>query len=296
MLQLNKTYLIDCVQGMTEISDNSADVVLIDPPYNIGKDFGNNSDKQTMHDYLLWCDTWIKEAIRILKDDGTLYIYGFSEILAEIFVRVELNKRWLVWHYKNKNSAHETDWQRSHESILVGWKKDRIFNIDDIRIPYTKTYLKNAVGKKRKSTKGRFGSKETIYKAHSGGAKPRDVIEVAALAGGAGANERYSLCKTCNEIFFKSEAGNIHDLHNIIIHPTQKPMDLTYQLLKAAIKKDKTNLVVIPFAGTGSELIVCKDLNLDFIAFEINEDYVQMINLILNANNFQKTHDAYSFF
>lgn len=295
MLQLNKVYPIDCVKGMKEIEDNSADVILIDPPYNIGKDFGNNSDKQTIENYLLWCDTWIKESIRILKYDGTLYIYGFSEILAQIFVRIELNKRWLVWHYKNKNSVHETDWQRSHESIIVGWNKDRIFNIDDIRVAYSKTYLKNAVGKKRKSTKGRFGNKETVYKAHDAGAKPRDVIEIPALAGGAGANERYTLCKTCNEIFMNSDA-DIHNSHNIIVHPTQKPMDLTYQLLKAAIKKNASNLIVVPFAGTGSELIVCKDLNLDFIAFEINEDYIQMINLVLNGNGFRKTPDTNSFF
>lgn len=297
MLEYNKIYQVDCVKGMKEIEDKSADIILIDPPYNIGKDFGNDSDKQTLENYLLWSDSWIKESLRILKDDGTMYIYGFSEILAHIFVRIELNKRWLVWHYKNKNSAHESDWQRSHESIIVGWKTNKIFNIDDIRVPYSKTYLKNAVGKKRKSTKGRFGNKETIYKAHEAGAKPRDVIEIPALAGGAGANERYGLCKTCNKIFKNSDT-DIHTFHDIIIHPTQKPMNLTYQLLKAAIKKDASNLIVVPFAGTGSELIVCKDLNLDFIAFEINPDYIQMINLVLNDDNFQiqKTPDINLFF
>ena len=69
---------------MKELYDNSVDIIICDPPYNIGKDFGNNSDKQDMDDYFKWCDDWIKECFRILKPNGTLYIYGFSEILAFI--------------------------------------------------------------------------------------------------------------------------------------------------------------------------------------------------------------------
>jgi site-specific DNA-methyltransferase (adenine-specific) len=59
---------------MKKINDNSVDIIICDPPYNIGKDFGNDSDKQKMDDYLIWCDEWIKECIRILKPHGTLYI------------------------------------------------------------------------------------------------------------------------------------------------------------------------------------------------------------------------------
>ena len=74
-----KQYVIkeDCITGMKKMKDESVDIIICDPPYNIGKDFGNDSDKQKMDDYLVWCDTWIKECIRILKPKGTLYIYGF---------------------------------------------------------------------------------------------------------------------------------------------------------------------------------------------------------------------------
>ncbi len=294
MLKYNKLYHIDCIKGMKQIDDESVNIILADPPYNIGKDFGNNSDKLELNKYLEWSDEWITEAIRILSDDGTLFIYGFSEILSYISVRINLNKRWLVWHYKNKNSAHNTDWQRSHESILVVWKNNRIFNSDDIRTPYSQSYLKNAVGKTRNATPGRFGKKETIYKAHENGAKPRDVIEVPSLAGGAGSVERYGWCKDCNEIFFKKDSANKHNNHNVIMHPTQKPMELTEKLLKSAIKKGQRNLVVVPFAGSGSELVVCKKLDLDFISFEINKDYVKMIELLLN--NIQQKSDSNNIF
>ena len=97
-------------------------------PYNIGKDFGNNSDKQTMDKYLIWCDEWIRECIRILKPKGTMYIYGFSEILAFIRVRININVRWIIWHYTNKTVPRLNFWQRTHESILCCYKDKPNFN------------------------------------------------------------------------------------------------------------------------------------------------------------------------
>ena len=72
--EFNKIYNEDCISGMKNIDSESIDIIICDPPYNIGKDFGNNSDKQKMEDYLLWCDEWIKACIRILNPNGTLYI------------------------------------------------------------------------------------------------------------------------------------------------------------------------------------------------------------------------------
>ena len=94
--------LEDCIEGMKQLLDNSVDIIICDPPYNIGKDFGNNKYKDTMDKYLSWCDKWLKQCIRILKPRGTLYIYGFSEILAFIRVRIPIHVRWIIWHYTNK--------------------------------------------------------------------------------------------------------------------------------------------------------------------------------------------------
>ncbi len=242
----------DCITGMKKLADNSADIVICDPPYNIGKDFGNNSDKQKMDDYLKWCDDWISECIRILKPKGTLYIYGFSEILAFIRVRITINVRWIVWHYTNKVTPSLNFWQRTHESILCCYKEKPVFNRDDVREPYTETFLKNAAGKVRKATKGRFsnGEKETVYTAHEKGALPRDVLKVSALAGGAGKKERVN-------------------------HPTQKPLELCEKLIKAS-KNGENTLLVIPFAGSGSECVAAKNENINFIGYEINEEYVQL--------------------
>lgn len=271
-----KIVLKDCVKGLKQIADESVDVVIIDPPYNIGKDFGNESDNQEFKKYVQWCSLWLKESERILKPTGTIYIYGFSEILAHISVQLTIPHRWLIWHYTNKNTPHSKFWQRSHESIIVAWKEKPIFNLDEVREPYTDVFLKNAAGKVRKGTSGRFGSgKETIYQAHDKGALPRDVIKIPALAGGAGLAERWFYCKKCKEAFPNKEKNN-HEKHGeLVIHPTQKPYELTKKLLLAA-KPEKNGLVVIPFTGTGSEIKVASDLGLDTLGFEINPDYVSL--------------------
>ena len=151
----------DCIIGMKKLKDNSADIIICDPPYNIGKDFGNDTDRQKFDKYLLWCNNWINECIRILKPNGILYIYGFSEILAFIRVKIKINVKWIIWHYTNKVVPSLNFWQRSHESILCCYKNKSIFNRDDIREPYTENYIKNTAGKVRKATIGRFSNGKT---------------------------------------------------------------------------------------------------------------------------------------
>jgi site-specific DNA-methyltransferase (adenine-specific) len=131
--------------------------------------------------------------------------------------------------------------------------KKPVFNRDDVREPYTDSFLKNAAGKVRKATKGRFsnGEKETVYTAHENGALPRDVIKISALAGGAGKKERVN-------------------------HPTQKPLELCEKLIKASKNKDGKTLLVVPFAGSGSECVAAKKNEINYIGYEINEDYVNL--------------------
>jgi len=245
----------DSMKILPTLDADSAQIIIADPPYNIGKDFGNDSDKQPMDEYLSWCEQWIKECLRVLKPNGTMFIYGFSEILALILSRVPYNihRRWIVWHYTNKNVPSLNFWQRSHESIIVLWKAEKVFHRDDIREAYTDGFLNGAAGKERKATKGRFskGDKKTTYTAHANGALPRDVIKVPALAGGAGMNERVN-------------------------HPTQKPLALCDTLLRSC--KQDEGYVLVPFAGSGSECVAAKNLGLSFIGIELNEEYVKLIN------------------
>lgn len=244
------------MEVLTELENDSAQIVIADPPYNIGKDFGNDSDKQPLDTYLFWCEKWIKECLRVLKPNGTMFIFGFSKILALILSKVpyDINRRWIIWHYTNKNVASLHFWQRSHESILVLWKEDKVFHRDDVREAYTEGFLHGAAGKTRTATKGRFskGDKTTVYKAHPDGALPRDVIKIPALAGGAGMKER-------------------------VDHPTQKPLSLCEKLILSCKQPASEGYVLVPFAGSGSECLAAKKQKLPFIGIEINETYVDLI-------------------
>lgn len=251
----SKIVQADCLEYLKTLPADVAQVIIADPPYNIGKDFGNDSDKQPLPAYLTWCDAWITECLRVLKPGGSFYIYGFMETLALISARLptEQPRRFLIWHYTNKTVPSLNFWQRSFEGILLLWKgtEKPTFNRDDVREPYTDGFLNGAAGKKRAATGGRFskGDKETTYTAHEGGALPRDVIKIPALAGGAGAKER-------------------------VDHPTQKPLALCERLINAAATPNC--LIVVPFAGSGSECLAAQHLGHRFLGIELNAEYVQL--------------------
>ncbi len=254
------------------------DVVIADPPYNIGKDFGNNNDSLPIDDYVDWCNQWLEQCFRLLTDNGLVYVYGFHEVLARIAVNYPVDEqRWLAWHYTNKAVPSSKFWQRSHEAILCLWKpgtKRPILEIDQIREPYTPNFLKCA-GRERNDTKGRYSKKgkKTIYN-DNGGALPRDVIDIPALAGGAGRVERWFSCRECGgEVRPPSELAN-HAGHSILKHPTQKPMELTRRLILSRIN-GRQGRTLIPFTGSGSECVVAKSLGVEFLGIEINPEYAK---------------------
>jgi len=268
---------VEELQKLRKIS-RPFDVIIADPPYNIGKDFGVDSVSMPLGDYVDWVLGWLADCFDLLADDGLIYLYGFPEIVARIASNFPIDgQRWLVWHYTNKTVPSLKFWQRSHETILCLWKPGHPrpdLEIDQIREPYTKSYL-NAAGKIRRGTPSRFGSsgKTTIYKAHKNGAQPRDVIKEPALAGGRGRSERWFMCRTCgNRVFPPSELEE-HRTHDTFKHPTQKPMSLTRRLLQSRIN-GSGGRVLIPFAGSGSECVVSRQLGADFVAIEQNADYV----------------------
>ncbi|MDR3196085.1 MAG: site-specific DNA-methyltransferase [Endomicrobium sp.] len=275
---------------MSRIDDNSVDIIIADPPYNIGKDFGNNKDNMLLQDYLKWTECWLNEARRIIKPMGTIYIYGFSETLARISCLIDIDKqKWLIWHYTNKNVPSLNFWQRSHEAIIACWKSDKpLFNRDYVREPYTKNFLKNSAGKVRPGTFGRFSrkGKKTIYNAHKNGALPRDVIKVSTLAGGASLKERIMYCKTCKCVV-EPQKRHRHENCDIVMHPTQKPYAVTDKLIKAAKPKTQKFTALIPFAGSGSECLATIKNGGNFIAFEINPDYCTLAKKML-ANELQE--------
>jgi site-specific DNA-methyltransferase (adenine-specific) len=106
---------------------------------------------------------------------------------------------------------------------------------------------------------------------------PRDVIPIPALAGGAGMVERYFMCKDCNKNLYHPNDKKNHENHNLITHPTQKPIQLTEKLIFSRINGNKGR-ILIPFAGSGSECVVAEMNNIEYLGIEINPEYVEYAN------------------
>ena len=74
MLKLNNIYNMDCIEGLKQLEDNSIDLIVTSPPYNLGIEYDSWDDKMSWTDYLKWCEKWLQECYRVLKDDGRICI------------------------------------------------------------------------------------------------------------------------------------------------------------------------------------------------------------------------------
>jgi site-specific DNA-methyltransferase (adenine-specific) len=224
----------DATQWLKCLEKESADLIFADPPYNVQKAEWDTFESQEA--YLKWSLEWIQEAARVLKPTGTLYICGYSEILADLklpALRFFQGCRWIVWHYKNKANLG-SDWGRSHESILHYRKsKDFTFNIDHIRVPYGEHTLKYPEHPQAETSQYNNKGKNSkqVWTPHPGGAKPKDVLEVPT---------------TCN------------GMHEKTPHPTQKPEELIRKFVLAS--SNPNDVVIDPFLGSGTTAVVSEQL------------------------------------
>ena len=239
-------YQGNSLEWLKSLDTETIDLIVADPPYNINKADWDKFESQ--EEYIQWSLKWIREAARVLRHTGTLYICGFSEILADLkHPSMQYFKacRWLVWYYKNKANLGN-DWGRSHESILhLRKSKNFAFNIDDVRVPYSNHTLKYPEHPQAETSQyGNGKRKGHIWTPHPRGAKPRDVIEIPT---------------TCNGMGEKTP------------HPTQKPESLIRRLVLAS--SNENDVVLDPFSGSGTTLVVAKQLNRKWLGCEVEAEY-----------------------
>lgn len=234
------------LEWLKSLDSESIDLIFADPPYNIKKADWDKFESQEQ--YIQWSMLWIKEASRVLKQTGTLYICGFSEILADLkhpSMKFFKGCKWLIWYYKNKANLGK-DWGRSHESILHLRKSKKFtMNIDDVRIPYSKHTLKYPSHPQAETSQyGNGGKRKDIWTPHPKGAKPKDIIEVPTL---------------CNGMKEKS------------VHPTQKPEELLRKLILAS--SNKNDIVLDPFSGSGTTIVVADQFKRKWLGCEFSHEY-----------------------
>ena len=247
---LGKVFLEDCIQGMKKLPDNSVDLVLADPPYNLSK--GNNWkwdnsielpgmggdwdklmekwDNMSFLDYWKFTIMWINEMSRILKKTGSFWICGTYHNIGIINTTLQLLElemiNEIVWFKRNAfPNLSGRRFTASHENLLwghTGKKRDYYFNYKLVK----KMEFKNDLIKKK-------------------GKQMRTVWDIPNN-------------KTKSELKFGKVAS-------------QKPVSLFERIINATSKKN--DVCLIPFCGAGSECIAAIQTGRNFIAFENNKEH-----------------------
>lgn len=222
----------DAIAWLRTLDNESVDVVIADPPYNLKKAAWDSFESHAA--YIEWSLTWILEAARVLKPTGSVFLCGRTEVLADLYRPARAcfaGCRWLIWYYHNKANLG-SDWGRSHESILHFRKSTRTrIHLDDIRIPYAPHTLRYPDHPQAPSSHYGQRARTAIWRPHPRGAKPRDVIDVPTL---------------CNGMREKTP------------HPTQKPEALIRKLILATSRAG--DLVIDPFLGSGTTAVAAEQL------------------------------------
>lgn len=245
-----KLFNSDAISFLKSIESESIDLIFADPPYNIKKAEWDTFSSQK--EYIEWSMQWITEAHRVLTKKGSLYICGFSEILADLkWASSDLFNgcKWLIWFYRNKGNLGK-DWGRSHESILHLRKTTNfIFHLDYVRIPYNEHTTKYPTRKQGDSSHFGNGTKNKHeWSPNPLGAKPKDVIEIPTISNG-------SWEKT--------------------IHPTQKPIELLRRIILSSSNED--SIILDPFGGSGTTYAVAEAYGRKWLGTELEVEYCEVI-------------------
>lgn len=187
----------DCIQLMKELPPLSIDLILSDPPYNVGKNYSAYNDNLSHDQYLQWSKKWFNEAKRVSK--SILFTPGYVNLKMWL-TEIEYPKGIVMLHIPNQNSSSDLGGWNHYEPLLV----------------YGKTTM---------------GQNAFDY--------------------------------------------SVRQQHNIGNHPCPKGTDLFIDILKSC--RPKPQKVLDPFAGSGTTLRACRDLNIDCIGFEIDPSYKNTI-------------------
>lgn len=239
---LDRVEIGDTLELLRSLPDGCAALVIADPPYNLGPDFKVGKQWSRDEQWLPWCRQWLAECSRVLADDGNVFVYGIHHYLCYLQVAMyELDlkyRRQIVWHYENGWAGYTKTLAAHYEPILWFSKTDK-FTYHPIREPYKSTErLKHRITKNGK-----------VWEPHPEGRLAGDVWKFPVLAGRRFRDER-------------------------VDHPTQKPLALTNRIVRHF--SDAGDLVVVPFAGSGTECVSAKAHGRHFTSVDINPAYVEI--------------------
>lgn len=246
-MELSKIYNMNCIEYMKTLPDESVDLIVADPPYfQVVKERWDNQ-WDTEQDYIVWCKIWIAECERILKQNGSIVIWGqLGEkyiTYARLLVVLEdefsdLIRKNIVTVKRTKGQGTSTNFMSNREEFVWLTKSRKGYSFNK---QYT-TELKNNYGYKANQTKPPYKVAGNVW---------TDIV--------------------WDDIVFPWFGSKTEPY----VNTAQKPLLACERIIKAL--SNENDIVYIPFAGSGSEIESCIINNRQWIATELNKDYIDEI-------------------
>jgi len=131
----------DAIDELKKLPDRSVRLITTDPPYNLNKNYGVSQDKLEFEEYLDFSRQWLREAKRVLTDDGTIYVFMGMRYVSYVYAILEQElgltfNSWIVWSY-TQGIGKTRGFSPRHDDILMFTKnpKNFVFNLDEVRVP-----------------------------------------------------------------------------------------------------------------------------------------------------------------
>ncbi len=261
-LSKNTIHHGDCVQRLDQLEPGSVDLVFADPPFNIGYDYDVYQDRRASDDYLGWCRRWIDGVWNSLKPDGTFWLAIGDEYAAELKLLAQETgftcRSWVIWYYTfGVNCA--VGFSRSHTHLFHFVRDPANFTFNaanpQVRVPSARQLV---YADSRANPRGRLPDNTWII-------RPQDTP--------------HSFRPDHDTWYFARVAGTFRERQGF--HGCQMPEQLLGRIIR--VSSHPQDLVVDPFAGSGTTLAVAKKLGRQWMGFELSGEYVQSIQQRLAA-------------
>ncbi|MEE4132443.1 adenine-specific DNA-methyltransferase [Pseudomonas viridiflava] len=232
----------NCIEALEAISDGSIDLIFADPPYNIGKKFGDFKDSWPSESaYAEWCYQWLEICIRKLKPTGSLYVMTSTQAMPylDLWLRERINVlSRIVWHYDSSGVQAKKFFGSLYEPILYCTKdvKNYTFNAADIEV------------------EARTGAVRKLIDYRKEVPTPYKTTKVPG-----------------NTWYLPRVRYRMPEYEE---HPSQKPEALLERIIKAS--SNPGDLVLDPFGGTFTTCAVAQRLGRRSIGIEMQPDYVKI--------------------